>query len=120
MATDQFAMGSLIYEWETGVRPEISLGDHESLILPQIHTGHDGLDALIENAWRAQYTSTEDMLEDAECLNAVQDRRGPVESPISKEELIARITRWRKNREEQHGNLLVNLRSTRYRANDAY
>ena len=120
MATDQFAMGSLIYEWETGVRPEISLGDHESLILPQIHTGHDGLDALVENAWCAQYTSTEDMLADAECLDAVQDSRGPIESPISKEELTTRITRWRRNREEQHGNLLVNLCYTRNRANNAY
>ncbi|KAM3503366.1 hypothetical protein MY11210_008750 [Beauveria gryllotalpidicola] len=108
-ATDQFAMGSLIYELETGARSEISLDHHGSLILPQIDTGHDGLDSLIENAWRGQYASTQDMLEYAECLDAVQDIRGPFEPPISKAELITRITQWRKDREDQHGCVLYSL-----------
>ncbi|RJE23418.1 hypothetical protein PHISCL_04226 [Aspergillus sclerotialis] len=84
-------MVSLIYELETGVRPEISLDDHNGLILPQIHTVHDGLDSLIEKAWRGQYNSTIDMLKHAERLNTVQNSRGPVEQPVSKAELIARI-----------------------------
>ncbi|KAM3521657.1 hypothetical protein NHJ13051_006127 [Beauveria bassiana] len=85
-ATDRFAMGSLIYELETGVRSEISFDDHDGLILPKIHTAHDGLDSLIKNAWRGQYDSTTDMLKHAECLNTVQDSRGPVEHPVSKTE----------------------------------
>lgn len=97
-ATDRFAMGSLIYELETGVRPEIFLDDHDGLILPQIDTAHDGLDSLIENAWRGQYNSTADMLKHAQCLSAVQDSRRPVEHPVPKEELVARITLWRKGR----------------------
>ncbi|KAH8709234.1 Ribosomal protein S6 kinase alpha-5 [Beauveria bassiana] len=111
-ATDRFAMGSLIYELETGVRSEISLDDHDGLILPKIHTAHDGLDSLIENAWRGQYDSTTDMLKHAECLNTVQDSRGPVEHPVSKTKLIARIAQWRKNRAQQHGNLAINENDT--------
>ncbi|PQK13601.1 hypothetical protein BB8028_0004g05320 [Beauveria bassiana] len=101
-------MGSLIYELETGVRSEISFDDHDGLILPKINTAHDGLDSLIENAWRGQYDSTTDMLKHAECLNTVQDSRGPVEHPVSKTELIARIAQWRKNWAQQHGNLAIN------------
>ncbi|KAJ5720435.1 uncharacterized protein N7483_008369 [Penicillium malachiteum] len=108
-ATDRFAMGSLIYELEHGIRSEISMDDRDRLILPQINTGHDGLDSLIENAWCGKFDSTTDMLNHAECLNAVQDSRGPVEHPVSKAELITRITQWRKNREEQHGCILYSI-----------
>lgn len=107
-ATDQFAMASLIYELETGSRPEISFDDRDGLVVPQIHTAHDGLDSLIENAWRGQYNSTADMLKKAKSLNAIEDTRGPVEQPVSKAELIARIAQWRKNREMHHGNLAIN------------
>lgn len=106
-ATDQFAIGSLIYELETGFRPEMSFDDHNGLILPQIHTAHDGLDSLIEKAWRGQFNSTMDMLKHAERLIVVQDSRGPVEQPVSKAELIARIAQWRKSREKKHGNLAI-------------
>ncbi|KAM0668285.1 hypothetical protein ACQRIU_001847 [Beauveria bassiana] len=102
-------MGSLIYELETGVRSEISFDDHDGLILPKVHTAHDGLDSLIENAWRGQYDSTTDMLKHAECLNTVQDSRGPVEHAVSKTKLIARIAQWRKKRAEQHGCVLYSL-----------
>lgn len=119
-ATDRFAMGSLIYELETGSRAEISLDDHDGLVLPQIHTAHNGLHSLIENAWRGQYGSTTDMLKHAECLNAVQDSRGPVEHPVPKAELNARIVQWRKNREEHHGNLAIKENARRNRANHTY
>lgn len=107
-ATDRFAMGSLIYELETGVRPELSFDDHDGLIIPEIHTADKGLDSLIENAWRGLYDSTAGMLTHAECLNPVEDSRGPVGCPVSKAELIARIARWRKEREEEHGDLASN------------
>ncbi|KNG85338.1 hypothetical protein ANOM_006288 [Aspergillus nomiae NRRL 13137] len=106
-ATDRFAMGSLIYELETGVRPEISVDNHGSLSLPLVHTGHDGLDPMIENAWRGKYESTADMLKHTELLlNAGHDSRGPVEY---KEELIGRINQWRRRRVEKHGCILYSL-----------
>ncbi|KKK17449.1 serine/threonine protein [Aspergillus rambellii] len=103
--TDRFAMGCLVYELETGVSSGISMDDHDRLVLPQIQTGHSGLDCLIENAWRGQYNSTADMLEHAENLNGAQDNRGAVEYPVSKAELVEGIMRWRKKRQEQHGSL---------------
>lgn len=103
--TDMFAMGCLIYELEIGYPAEISVDDHNCLILPQIHTGHRGLDCLIENAWRGQYNSTADMLGDAENLNGPQDNRGAVKYPVSKAELTERVMQWRKKRQEQHGSL---------------
>ena len=81
------------------------MDDHNRLVLPQIHTGHSGLDCLIENAWRGKYNSTADMLEHAENLNGPQDNRGAVKHPVSKAELVERIMRWRMKRQEQHGSL---------------
>lgn len=91
------------------MRSEIYLDEHSSLVLPRVHIGHDSLDSLIESAWRGQYASTEDMLECTECLDTVQDSRGRVEPVTSKAELIARITQWRKDPEEQHGNLSIKI-----------
>ncbi|KAE8150983.1 kinase-like domain-containing protein [Aspergillus avenaceus] len=108
-ATDHFAMGSLIYELETGARPDLSADDHGALVLPQIHTRHAGLDALVENAWRGHYARTEDMLEHADCLDALPDSREPYERPIPRAELTARITQWRNTRQEHHGCVLYSL-----------
>lgn len=94
-------MGSLTYKLETGVRSEISFDDH------------DGLESLVENAWSGQHDSTTDMLKHAECLHPVQDTRRPVEHPVSEADLIARIAQWRKNREEQHGYLVIDKNARR-------
>ncbi|KAB8260184.1 serine/threonine protein kinase [Aspergillus pseudonomiae] len=112
-ATDRFAMGSLIYELETGVRPEISVDNPCSLSLPLVHTGCDELDSIIDNAWRGQYQSTADMLKHIELLNAGQDSRGPVEYTVSKEELIGRINQWRRRRVEKHGSVVNNQTPTK-------
>ncbi len=103
-ATDRFAMGSLIYELETGVRPEVSADSCEGLILPSIQTGNSGLDSLIEDAWRGRFESTADMLKHIESLSDGQDSRRPIVYSASKAELRERILLWRKNRIKQHGN----------------
>lgn len=74
-------MGSLNFELETGGRAEISMEDHKRLVLPQFHTGHSGLDCLIDEAWRGQYSSTADMLNHVENLHGPRDNRGAAELP---------------------------------------
>ncbi|KAL2812607.1 kinase-like domain-containing protein [Aspergillus granulosus] len=108
-ATDRFAMASLIYEVEIGVQPRILLNDCNELIFPPVHTGHIGLDSLIKNAWREQYASTAEMLAHAQSLDNNEDTRGLAQHYFSKEELLSRITQWRKNRKKQHGCILYSL-----------
>jgi serine/threonine protein kinase len=56
-ATDRFAIGSLIFRIETGAKPELSISDDGAIVLPQIQTGHDGIDTMIRKAWLWQYSS---------------------------------------------------------------
>ncbi|RDW64433.1 uncharacterized protein DSM5745_09844 [Aspergillus mulundensis] len=107
--SDMFAMASLIYELETGARPEITLNDRDEVVLPAVHTGNTGLDSLIENAWRGRYESTADMLARARSLNHSEDIRGQTQDCPSKEELRSRIRQWRRDREERHGCILYSL-----------
>lgn len=106
-ATDRFAMGSLIFQMETGTKPELSVDDNGTLVLPQIRIGHSGIESMIRRAWLGQYSSTAQMLEHAESLHT--DRRRETQSlmsqPVLKEVLRSRIKQWRKDREEQYGNL---------------
>ena len=103
-ATDRFAMGSLIYELETGIRSEISTDSCDGLILPPIQTGNSGLDSLVEHAWRGRFDSTADMLKHAENLSDSQDSRRPIVYSASKAELRGRVSLWRKTRIKEYGN----------------
>lgn len=114
-ATDRFAMTSLIYELEIGVRPEIIANDGE-LIFPGINTGRKDLDSLISNAWHGQYSSTLEMLEHAMDLRDGNIHR-PLENHVSKDELLARSTQWRKNREDTYGTLALNITASVTMAN---
>jgi serine/threonine protein kinase len=104
-ATDMFAMGSLIFWLEFGHKPELA-AENGVVVLPPVHTGHDGLDSMVRKAWLGKYASTEQMLRDAEALqrDKAQDPRNPVQ-PVSKGELRERVRRWRRDREEHHGRL---------------
>ncbi|PYH91178.1 hypothetical protein BO71DRAFT_421779 [Aspergillus ellipticus CBS 707.79] len=104
-ASDRFAMGSLIYEMETGARPKITADENGNLVFPCIYTGHGGIDLLIDNAWLGRYASTADMLAHAEELmtDAAPSIHGMVQQAVSKKELRAQVKKWREGREKEHG-----------------
>lgn len=104
-ATDMFAIGSLLFQVEHGIKPELSVDRDGVLILPSIQTNHLGIDAIIRNAWLGQYRSTSEMLENLHALDAqidqvVHDTQIHSE-PISS--LRERVRAWRKRRENNVG-----------------
>jgi len=105
-ATDRFAMASLIFQMETGTKPELSTNGEQSLVLPEIHTGHNGIDLMIRKAWLGQYSSTAQMLEHAESLynDGHRGTLSPMIQPTSRDALRNCVRQWRKDRERQHGN----------------
>lgn len=103
-ATDRFAMASMVYELETGVRPDISIDKNNDLCFPAIQTGDVGLDSLIKNAWEGSFDSTLAMLRHAQKLGSVRDIREPTMQSVSKAELRGRVHSWRNDRINEHGN----------------
>ncbi|RMJ23493.1 hypothetical protein PHISP_05643 [Aspergillus sp. HF37] len=110
-ATDVFAMGSLIFSMEFGHKPDLA-ADNGVIVLPPVHTGHGGLDSIIQKAWLGKYASTVQMLGDVEALqgNITQDPRGTIQL-VSKNELRERVRQWRRDREEHHGCVLYSFLS---------
>jgi hypothetical protein len=106
-ATDRFAMASLIFYMETGSKPELAIKDDGTLILPPIHTSHNGMDSMIRRAWLAEYSSTSEMFEHAESLHIDECQESSHDSmtaQVPKNVLQDRIRNWRKHRKEQFGN----------------
>lgn len=104
-ATDMFAMGSLLFQIEHGIRPELSVGKDGGLILPSIQTNHQGIDAVIRNAWLGHYNNTSEMLDDLHSLDT-QIGQGINDTQIHLEPIAPlreRIREWRKRRESNFG-----------------
>lgn len=107
--TDMFAMGSLVYEIETEKRAELFVdNENGALFLPEFSRGHGDINSVVRNAWLGHYASTAQMLADIESLAdaAAGDSQGPIEYPVSKEQLPTRVTQWREMRLKQHGEAL--------------
>ncbi|KAI9045904.1 Protein kinase-like domain protein [Aspergillus affinis] len=116
-ATDRFAMASMIYELETGLRPNVLSADAgEGLILPVIQTGNHRLDSLIENAWHGRFDSVVAMLQHVESLNDDddgEDHRQTAVDRASSSKLRERISSWRTRRVAQYGYVLFALPTER-------
>ncbi|GAB1213447.1 hypothetical protein ATERTT37_002596 [Aspergillus terreus] len=109
--TDRFIMGSLIYHLEHGVKPRLVADRDGSMVMPDIRTGSDLLDRVIENAWLGQYISTAQMFEDVKSLTAgidpgSQDLNAHARST---ESLRMSIREWRGNRTKQYEQHLQTL-----------
>jgi serine/threonine protein kinase len=104
-ATDRFAMGSLIFQMEHGAKPELSVDERGTLILPEVQTENDDLDTIIRKAWLGQYSSTTQILKHLESLynGATQDTGYPRTERVSIESLKHRIKDWRRCRQNQFG-----------------
>ncbi|OJZ87696.1 hypothetical protein ASPFODRAFT_45412 [Aspergillus luchuensis CBS 106.47] len=106
--TDIFAMGSLIYQMEHGVKPELSIDSHGTLVLPSIHTGRPMLDSIIRDAWLGGYGRTVEMLQRIEAIDTISDVSvyGSQSQTISTWELRSRVREWRDGREDRFGSVL--------------
>ncbi|KAL4893152.1 hypothetical protein BDV59DRAFT_207950 [Aspergillus ambiguus] len=106
--TDRFIMGSLIYQLEHGVKPRLMADRNGSLIVPEIRTGSDVLDAVIQKAWLGRYISTSQMLNDVKSITSDMDAEVTGANPHmrSTESLRKSIRQWRGAREKQFGCVL--------------
>jgi serine/threonine protein kinase len=113
-ATDRFAMGSLIFQMEHGMKPTLSVDANGALILPKIHSGHDGIDAAIERAWLEKYTSTAQMLDHLDSLHPGGSRYVYFKAShnVSRDLLRDRIRQWRERRNHQFGKHYTRLFSS--------
>ncbi|GLA39026.1 hypothetical protein AnigIFM63309_006352 [Aspergillus niger] len=111
--TDIFAVGSLIYQMEHGVKPELSLDVHGTLVLPNIHTGRPMLDTITRDAWIGNYSRTAEMLERIEAIGIIGDDsgHGSLTQSISIRVLGSRIREWRERREDRFGCVLEGVLS---------
>ncbi|GES64955.1 serine/threonine protein kinase [Aspergillus terreus] len=111
-ATDRFAMGTLIFQMEHGVKPGFEVGVGGSLVLPEVRTGHSGLDSVIRKAWSGQYSNTEEMLEQIESLKCGGRQPWDLHSKGPSRELLEeRVLRWRECRMKQFGYVLEGVPS---------
>jgi serine/threonine protein kinase len=104
-ATDRFAMGSFIFQMEHGVKPTLSINETGCLVLPEICTGHNGIDAVIQRAWLEQYTSTAEMLEHIDSFYPGESGCicFPTSPGVSCDSLKVRVRQWREHRKSQFG-----------------
>ncbi|PYI31500.1 kinase-like protein [Aspergillus indologenus CBS 114.80] len=111
-ASDMFAMASLIFRMEHGAAPELSF-DQGTLILPEIRSGNQGIDEVIQKAWLGQYSSTSEMLQRLIHIDAQTSHRGEGTRPIpeSGELFKDQIQRWRVHRKKEFGSVLAGLLS---------
>ena len=105
--TDRFALASVIFEIETGTKPDLTLVNNIPE-LPAIKTGNENLDLVIKRAWLANYETTTDMLRDVECLSGPSgSKAGSNEQLIAIESLQTQVHDWRRIRVQKHGSIPI-------------
>lgn len=103
--TDRFALASVMFEIETGTKPNLTVLD-DTIQIPAIKTGSESLDLIIGRAWFEKYESTVDMLGDIEALLGPSNfAAGSVLPTAAIESLQAEITDWRRIRARKYGKI---------------
>lgn len=109
--TDRFALASVMFEIETGTKPDLTILDN-IIQIPAIKTGSKILDLIIERAWFEKYETTTDMLGDIEALLGSSDlAAGSVLHTAAIERLQAEITDWRRIRARKYGKMSFRTRN---------
>ena len=102
--TDRFAMGSVIAEIETGVRPAL-FHDGTNLIIPSIQLDDAQLSLIVQKAWHNKYESTREMLLAMDDL-IPQDEIPQKNERVNHLDLSAlreQVDQWRKSRLNRYG-----------------
>lgn len=103
--TDMFAMASLIFEMENGIKPALSVDSCGALVLPQTRTHPQDLDTTIRNAWLGRYKHTSEMLRHLRSIDTTSNRGDIYTAPYpeSVHSLKYRVKKWREAREDKFG-----------------
>lgn len=108
--TDRFALASVMFEIETGAKPDLTLVKNIPE-LPTLKTGNESLDLVIERAWLANYESTVDMLGDIESLSSPSGIETGSDLRIAAiDSLQTHVKDWRRIRVRKHGSCSTALR----------
>ncbi|KAL8968071.1 MAG: hypothetical protein Q9197_005073 [Variospora fuerteventurae] len=108
--TDRFALASVMFEIETGTKPDLTLVNNKPE-LPAVKTGNKILDLVIERAWLAKYESSMDMLRDIESLFSPSGSETGSDLQITAvESLQTQVNDWRRSRVRKHGNFSAGQR----------
>lgn len=102
--TDRFALGSVIFEIETGSRPILSF-DGADLKVPSVQTDNSQLDVIIRKAWLDDFSTTLEMLQAIEDLlpgENLSPGYGVMNSLVI-QNLRTQIDEWRVLREDRFG-----------------
>lgn len=101
-STDMFALASVIYEVETGLRPHISMGSNGSKF-PPLNTGSATIDSVILNAWSGRCSSTILMLNRVQSLTCEHHLCDLPSLALDNHDLLAKIEDWRYKRKLRLG-----------------
>ncbi|KAJ5544978.1 hypothetical protein N7535_006634 [Penicillium sp. DV-2018c] len=112
-ASDMFALASLIFHLEHGFKPQLSLEDGK-LVLPELKSGHQGIDEVIRTAWLGNYKHTSDMVHQLALIDAQINHYAT--SAVGQEvrdleDLKSLVRAWRNHRIERFGSVLEGILS---------
>ncbi|KAJ5930005.1 hypothetical protein N7466_005498 [Penicillium verhagenii] len=97
-ASDMFALASLIFQMEHGFAPGLSL-ENGRLALPELTSGNQGIDEVIQMAWLGNYSRTSDMLHQLAFIDSqMNEYAESTEVPSDLEDLNLQILDWKKHR----------------------
>ncbi|KAK2813957.1 hypothetical protein FQN50_000358 [Emmonsiellopsis sp. PD_5] len=97
-ASDMFALASLMFHMEHGFAPKLSL-ESGRLALPELKSGNQGIDEVIQTAWLGKYGHTSDMVQHLASIDAQMNQCiESTEVPPDLEDLRNQVMDWKNYR----------------------
>jgi serine/threonine protein kinase len=102
-ASDMFALASLMFHMEHGFTPELSL-ENGRLALPELKSGNQGIDEVIQTAWLGNYGRTSDMVHHLTCIDSQINHYAESTGVLCDlEDLKTQVMDWKKYRKDKFG-----------------
>jgi serine/threonine protein kinase len=102
-ASDMFALASLMFHMEHGCTPQLSL-ENGRLALPELTSGNQGIDEVIQTAWLGNYSRTSDMVHHLALIDAqINHYAESTEVLPDFEDLKNQVMDWRNYRKHKFG-----------------
>lgn len=102
-ASDMFALASLMFHMEHGFIPDLSL-ENGRLALPQLKSGNQSIDEVIETAWLGNYSRTSDMVHHLASIDSqIHNYAESTEVLPDLEDLKTQVMDWKSYRKDKFG-----------------